>query len=300
MLGARTLSPACAPLVNPIPLLDYVGTPLFVGLFVALLLLQWWRPLRRADFAVLRRAARNLMFSAPAFVILRLALIPLPLAATWWAERHGLGLLRWLPLPAWLAGIVGFLLMDWCYYWWHYATHRVPFLWRFHHVHHTDLDLDVSTAGRFHFGEIFLSIPFRLLVVTALGVGPLTYLVFELAFESASLFHHSNWWLPLWVERGLNYVIVTPRMHGIHHSIVQRETDSNWGTIFCWWDRLHRSLRRDVPQDAITVGVAAWRDERELRVGSLWTMPFAKQRPWRLPSGEVPERTPRPASDLRE
>ena len=133
----------------------------------------------------------------------------------------------------WLAAILGFLLMDWAYYWWHYATHAVPFAWRFHNVHHTDLDLDVSTAARFHFGEILLSIPFRVVAVAPLGVPPLTYLIYEIAFESASLFHHSNWRLPLGVERFLNHVIVTPRMHGIHHSIVQRETDSNWGTIFC-------------------------------------------------------------------
>jgi sterol desaturase/sphingolipid hydroxylase (fatty acid hydroxylase superfamily) len=89
-------------------------------------------------------------------------------------------------------------------------------------------------------------------------------------------------------------------MHGIHHSIVQRETNSNWGTIFCWWDKLHRTLRRDVPQDAVTIGVAAFREEHELTLGKLLAMPFRGQRPWRLPDGEIPEREIQPANKLVE
>jgi hypothetical protein len=119
-------------------------------------------------------------------------------------------------------------------------------------------------------------------------------LVFFPALEMAILFHHSNWRLPIAVERLLNLVFVTPRMHRIHHSIVQRETNSNWGTIFCWWDKLHHSLRRDIPQDAITIGVAAYRDEQELTLGKLLALTFRQQRPWRLPGGEQPDREPRP------
>ena len=285
--------------MKPIPLLDSVGPPLFLCLFAALLFLQWKFPLRRAHFSIFRRLLRNFVFSAPGFAFLRLALIPIPLAVSAWAAEHGFGLLHWVPLPGWLAGAVGFLLMDWAYYWWHYANHLVPFFWRFHNVHHTDLDLDLSTAARFHFGEIILSVPFRAAIVALFGVPFFALLVFELCFESASLFHHSNWRLPLALERALNHVIVTPRMHGIHHSIVQRETNSNWGTIFCWWDKLHRSLRRDIPQDAITIGVPAYRDERELTLAQLWTMPLKRPRDWQLPDGTVPERAAKPASELQ-
>jgi len=276
--------------MKAIPLLDYVGSAVFLVLFGCLLWLQWKYPLRRQHFAVIPRLARNFAVSLPAFLLLRLTLIPIPLALAWWAQQHRVGILHWSHAPVWLASIIGFLVMDWTYYWWHYATHRVPLLWRFHNVHHTDLDLDVSTAARFHFGEILFSIPFRMLVVLVFGIPPLVYLLFEIVFESASLFHHSNWRLSLGLERCLNHVIVTPRMHGIHHSIVERETDSNWGTIFCWWDKLHRSLRRDIPQNEITIGVAAFRDEEELTLGKLLALPFGEQRPWRLPSGEVPER----------
>lgn len=285
--------------MKPIPLLDYVGSPIFVFLFVLLLFLQWKYPLRRRHFSVLRRLVRNYVFSLPAFVLLRLTLIPIPLAISIWADRAQFGLLHWIPLPGIVTAIASFLLMDWAYYWWHYAMHRVPFFWRFHNVHHTDLDLDVTTAVRFHFGEIVFSIPFRILVVLLFGIPPLVYLVFEIVFESASLFHHSNWRLSLGLERFLNHILVTPRMHGIHHSIFERETDSNWGTIFCWWDKIHRSLRRDVRQDEITIGVAAFRDESELTVGKLLALPFREQRPWKLPTGEVPEREPRPVDELQ-
>jgi sterol desaturase/sphingolipid hydroxylase (fatty acid hydroxylase superfamily) len=285
--------------MKPIPLLDYVGSPIFVFLFALLLFLQWKYPLRQHHFSVLRRLVRNYVFSLPAFVLLRLALIPIPLAISIWAARAHFGLLHWIPLPGIVVASASFLLMDWAYYWWHYATHRVPLLWRFHNVHHTDLDLDVTTAARFHFGEILFSIPFRILVVLLFGIPPLVYLVFEIVFESASLFHHSNWRLSLGVERFLNHIIVTPRMHGIHHSIVERETDSNWGTIFCWWDKLHRSLRRDIRQDELTIGVAAFRDEEELTVGKLLALPFKEQRPWKLPTGEVPERERKPAEELQ-
>ena len=285
--------------MKPIPLLDYVGSPIFVFLFALLLFLQWRYPLRRHHFSVLRRLVRNYVFSLPAFVLLRLTLIPIPLTISIWADQAHFGLLHWIPSPGIVVAIVSFLLMDWAYYWWHYAMHRVPLFWRFHNVHHTDLDLDVTTAARFHFGEIVFSIPFRILVVLLFGIPPLVYLVFEIVFESASLFHHSNWRLSLGLERFLNHIIVTPRMHGIHHSIVERETDSNWGTIFCWWDKLHRSLRRDIRQDEITIGVAAFRDEEELTVGKLLALPFKEQRPWKLPTGEVPERDPKPAKELQ-
>lgn len=281
-----------------IPLFDYAASPIFAVLFVALFWLQLRHSLRRQRYSTFARAVRNLVFSAPGFALVRLAMIPIPLAAAAWAEQRGVGLFHWLNLPRWLAGTLAFFVMDWAYYWWHYANHLVPFFWRFHNVHHTDLDLDVSTAARFHFGEIILSVPFRVLVVGLFGIPFLALLGFEIVFESATLFHHSNWRLPLGLERALNRIIVTPRMHGIHHSIVERETNSNWGTIFSWWDKLHRTLRRDIRQDEITIGVAAYRDERELALVKLWALPFRRQRAWRLPDGSVPTREERAVPEL--
>src|SRR6266480_3757824 len=280
--------------MDKIPVIDDAGRPLLAGIFIALLLLQWRFPLRRHHFSVLRRLVRNWILSIPGFTIVRLAMLPIPIAIAMWAQDRHVGLLNWLALPGLAAGVATFLLMDYAYWWWHWANHMVPLFWRFHNVHHTDLDLDVSTAARFHFGEMVFSIGFLALAVVAFGIPPIMLLVFFLCLEVATLFHHSNWRLPIGLERILNLIVVTPRMHGIHHSIVQRETNSNWGTVFCWWDKLHRTLRCDVPQDAVTIGVAAYRDENELTLGRLFVLPFRKQREWRLPSGEEPDRAPQP------
>ena len=288
------------PVVPKIPLMDYVGRPLLACMFLVLLLLQWLFPLRRQHFSMLHRLVRNFVLSIPGFAIVRLAMLPIPIAVAMWAQDRHIGLLNWLAFPAWAAAIATFLLMDYAYWWWHWGNHMVPLLWRFHNVHHTDLDMDVSTAARFHFGEMIFSVGFLSLAVVVFGIHPIMLVIFFIAFETATLFHHSNWRLPIQVERLLNLIIVTPRMHGIHHSIVQRETNSNWGTIFCWWDKLHRTLRRDVPQDALTIGVAAYREENELTLGKLLALPFRRQREWRLPNGDIPKREPQSAGKLAE
>ena len=287
--------------MRPIPILDDIGVPLVACLFAFLLWTQWKFPLRRQHFSLIRRIVRNLIVSAPSQAALRWAMLPIPLAVAAWAQHRQFGLLHWIPLPSWAVLILSVVLMDYAYWWWHWANHMIPFFWRFHNVHHTDLDMDVSTAARFHFGEMLFSAGFLAFAVFIFGVGPLMMLSFFIAFELATLFHHSNWRLPIRLERILNHVMVTPRMHGIHHSIVERETNSNWGTLFCWWDKLHGTLRRDIHQDEITIGVPAYRVEEELTFGRLWMLPFRRQRSyWQLPNGERPERKPRSAAKLAE
>ncbi|MFN2476419.1 MAG: sterol desaturase family protein [Chthoniobacterales bacterium] len=278
-------------------LLESLG-PVFAVIFVALLFIQWRWPLRRQHFSVIRRLVRNGILAVPGLFASRLILVPIPFIVSLWATQHHFGLFNWLHLPSAIAVIIGVMLYDYAYYWWHMFMHLAPFFWRFHNVHHTDLDMDVSTASRFHLGEVFFSIFFRVAVVGGLGLSIWTLAVYEVVFSVSNQFQHSNWRLPIGLERLLNHVFVTPRMHGTHHSIVQRETNSNWGTVFCWWDRIHRTLRIDVPQDALTIGVAAYRDEGELTFGKLFILPFRKQRSWHLPDGEVPERQPKPVSEL--
>src|SRR5436305_9228878 len=132
--------------------------------------------------------------------------------------------------------ILSFLLVDLSFYYWHLANHRVPFLWRFHNVHHIDPDLDVSSAFRFHFGEIALSAVMSVLQVSVIGISAGAFFLYQMAFQAEVIFHHSNWRLPIALERALSKLIVTPRMHGIHHSQVQRENNSNYGTVFSFWD----------------------------------------------------------------
>ena len=235
------------------------------------------RPLRPRVRPLGERLAVNAAMVALAALVLRLAMVPAALAVAVAGERTGAGVLHWLPLPPAGAAVVGFLLLDWTVYVWHRLNHRAPVLWRFHVVHHTDLDLDVSTAFRFHAGELLLSIAWRSLQIVVLGVGPGLVLVYEAAMEAATAFHHSNWRLPLALERALNLVVVTPRMHGIHHSVEERQTNANWSVIFSWWDRLHHTLRLGAPDETPTIGLPAYRDPRELGFLALLALPFTRQ-----------------------
>lgn len=171
---------------------------------------------------------------------------------------------------------------------WHRLNHRIPFLWRFHNVHHTDLDMDVTPAIRFHFGEIFFSIFFRSAVIIILGASVTNVLLYEIFFQAVTAFHHSNLKLPQKLENKLVKVIVTPRMHGIHHSIYKRETDSNYATIFSFWDKIHNTKILSIPQRKITIGVPGWRNSRELNVINLLKIPFHKQREWKFSDGKKP------------
>ncbi|MEP6609985.1 MAG: sterol desaturase family protein [Burkholderiaceae bacterium] len=208
------------------------------------------------------------------------------------SDEH-FGLLSWLGLPAAIEFVAGFLLLDLSFYYWHRANHTIGFLWRFHSVHHTDPDLDVSTAYRFHFGEIALSAGFRVAQIAAIGVSPLTFAIYELVFHANTLFQHSNIGLPIAAERRLQRLLVTPRMHGIHHSEVQRENSSNFSVVFPWWDRLHATLRLNIPQSLIVIGLPAYLTDADNSIATALAMPFRRQRPyWRKPDGRVPERMP--------
>jgi sterol desaturase/sphingolipid hydroxylase (fatty acid hydroxylase superfamily) len=201
------------------------------------------------------------------------------------------GLLHLMGLPLAARFGLGFLLMDLTFYYWHRANHRIPVLWRFHNVHHIDPDLDVSTALRFHAGEVLFSVACRVVQIGLLGVSPLTYMVYESIFQGSTLFHHSNVRLPLRVERLLNIILVTPRMHGIHHSVIEPETNSNYGVVFSWWDLLHRSLRRNIPQAALVIGVPAYLESADNTLWHTLTLPFRKQHDyWCWPDGTRPTR----------
>ena len=271
--------------------LDKYGGPILFSLFGLLLVLEFRRPLRRWTQSIFRRVIINAAVSVPAFLVLRLGLIPAELAAAYWAQRAHFGVLNIVPMPPWLHGALSFLFMDYLLYAWHVLSHKVPPLWRFHNVHHTDLDLSVSTALRFHFGEMFLSGLFRVAGVLLLGAGAVGVLVYEVVFEGSVAFQHSNWRLPCRLERLLTWVIITPRMHGIHHSIVAADSNSNFTNLFNIWDRLHGTLRLNVPQGQVTIGVPAYRDQHELTFLPLLLLPFRRQKEyWRLPDGARPER----------
>jgi sterol desaturase/sphingolipid hydroxylase (fatty acid hydroxylase superfamily) len=265
----------------------------FLGLAFALLLAverRW--PLRRRALGTLHHLGVNLALSALAFATAAVTVRPVVSGLIGAAADTG-GIVGFLPLPAAARFVAGFLLMDLAFYWWHRANHRWPFLWRFHNVHHIDPELDVSTSFRFHWGEVALSTGFRVLQVSLLGVTAPIYAAYELAFQLNTLFHHSNARLPLPLERGLNRLLVTPRMHGIHHSQVRRESDSNFSVVLSLWDRLHGTIRLNVPQAAITIGVPAYTLPGDDRLWLALALPFRRQRDyWRRPDGTPVERDP--------
>lgn len=279
----------------------WLGAPLIVGAFGVLWWLERRRPLRPdAHEPKLRREVRNLSVAATAALALRLAEQPVAERLTALVARRKIGLLKLVALPAWLETALAVLLLDYTLYLWHVTTHRAPALWRFHAVHHADLDLDASTALRFHFGELIVSVAWRAGQIVLIGVSPLALSVWQTLLMLSVLFHHSNVRLPLRWERRLASFVVTPRMHGIHHSTVREESDSNWSSGLAIWDRLHGTLRLDGPQAAVEIGVPAYRDPAELTLPKILAMPFGPGRPsWLLPDGTRPTRAELPADPPR-
>jgi sterol desaturase/sphingolipid hydroxylase (fatty acid hydroxylase superfamily) len=222
---------------------------------VVLVLLLTWESLapfflqfgrRPADRA--RHALRNLALGGLNAALNGLLCVGLWWAAAHWATAHGFGLLRLVSLPTWAHLLTAFVLLDLWMYGWHRMNHRNRFLWRFHRVHHSDPTMDVTTASRFHVGEITLSCLARLPIIALLGVGLLDLVLYETVMFAVVQLHHANIKLPERLERTLRLFIVTPYMHKVHHSDWQPETDSNYSSLFSFWDRVFGSFRlRDDP-----------------------------------------------------
>lgn len=274
-----------------VPTFKLVVSGVAAAVFLALLILESRFSLRQSNRPKVERFLINIGLSAFALTAGAYVVAPVALRLAVWASENNFGLLSVLRLPFTAEFILGFLLMDLTFYYWHRANHSIPLLWRFHNVHHVDPDLDVSTSFRFHFGEVLYSVAFRALQVSLIGVSLFTYLAYELVFQCATMFHHSNVRLPLTIERWLNKIIVTPRMHGIHHSIVQGETNSNYSVIFRWWDLMHGTLKLNVKQSDVVIGVPAYLKSEDNKLMNLLILPLRKQRDyWRLPGGKEPER----------
>jgi sterol desaturase/sphingolipid hydroxylase (fatty acid hydroxylase superfamily) len=191
-----------------------------------------------------------------------------------WAEGRSLGLAHWFPLPTVTGTIVVFVLFDVWMFFWHMANHRIAFLWRFHRAHHADIEMDTTTALRFHPGELVLSTFIRLPVVALLGMNFGQLVLFELFLNLSTLFHHSNLAVPERWDRLLRVVIVTPNMHRVHHSVVRSETDSNFTSLLSVWDRLFRTFRVREDTRAVTLGLPEFREEHWQRLRGFLITPL--------------------------
>lgn len=257
-----------------------------LGVAAVLVALEMRRALRKPNREPKPlHAARNLALAAGAGVVMQLIETPLTYSLALHAHRSGWGIANRLPgTIAQTAAAV--LLLDYGLYVWHVLTHKVPFLWRFHLVHHIDLDLDASTAVRFHAGEMLLSVPWRLLQIAVAGASPLAVSVWQTLLLLSILFHHSNIRLPLRLERYLSYLIMTPRLHGIHHEALKAHTDSNWTSGLALWDMIH-GTRLWKPRQGI-IGVPGYNRIEDVILPKAIALPFhPQQNDWQWPEAPL-------------
>jgi sterol desaturase/sphingolipid hydroxylase (fatty acid hydroxylase superfamily) len=208
------------------------------------------------------------------------------------AAGNGYGLFNLAGFRLSVATLLGFLALDLAIYGQHVVFHKVPFLWRLHRMHHADLDIDVTTGVRFHPFEILISLAIKAVVVIALGIPAVAVVLFEVVLNATSMFNHANVTMPAPLDRLLRLLVVTPDMHRVHHSIVRRETDSNFGFNLPWWDRLFGTYRSQ-PQaghTGMTIGLPVFRAAHELRLDRLLTQPFRDEPPGTAGSASGSER----------
>src|SRR5579863_4409293 len=231
----------------------------FLGTLVAMLAWEAAAQRRRRAVSRWRRWPSNLGVVALNTVILRLTIPVAAVGVAALGEQRGWGLLNNLALPQWVKIVASILLLDLAIYLQHVMFHAVPALWRLHRMHHTDLDFDVTTGARFHPIEILLSMGLKLGVVAALGAPAVAVLIFEVLLNATSMFNHGNVGLPSAIDHVLRWIVVTPDMHRVHHSVVPHETNSNFGFNLPWWDRLFGTYRvePEAGHDGMTIGLDA-------------------------------------------
>ena len=248
----------------------------FLGVFALMAVWETLRPRRVRTQPRRRRWPGNWGVVLADTLVVRVLLPAGAVGASLVAEQRGWGLFHAWRVDPWIAGIASVLLLDLAIYLQHVLFHAVPALWRLHRMHHADLDFDVTTGFRFHPVEILLSMGIKLAVVVALGAPPLAVLVFEVLLNATSLFNHGNVRMPAALDRNLRWIVVTPDMHRVHHSVLARETNSNFGFNLPWWDRLLGTYRAqpEAGHDGMTIGIEQFRDPRELRLDRMLVQPF--------------------------
>lgn len=254
----------------------FIRLAAFLAIFSVMAVFELWSPrLERPELAGALKSRRwftNLSMVVVSSILLRILFPAAAVGAAVWAETNGWGLFRNLGLTPLVAGLLSFVLLDFAIWLEHVASHKIPLLWRIHRMHHADTGFDLTTGLRFHPLEILLSMVWKAAIVVALGAPVLSVLIFEIVLNGTSMFNHSNAKLPLGLDRILRPLIVTPDMHRVHHSTDRRETDSNYGFNFAFWDRLFRTYNAQprLGHDGIEIGLEQYRDNKP--AGFLWAM----------------------------
>jgi sterol desaturase/sphingolipid hydroxylase (fatty acid hydroxylase superfamily) len=249
----------------------------FFAVFCIVALCEIVAPRRPLTTSKANRWFANLVIVGLNPLSVRLAFPVLPAGMALLAAERQWGVLNNLHLPYWLSVTAGVILLDLTIYLQHVLHHAVPVLWRLHMVHHADLDYDLTTGVRFHPIEIVISTGIKLLAVALLGAPALAVAIFELVLNSTAMFNHGNIRIPKAVDRVLRLFVVTPDMHRVHHSVIIRETNSNYGFNLPWWDRLLGTYKAqpDKGHERMTIGLSQFRDPKLLTLPWLIVLPFA-------------------------
>jgi sterol desaturase/sphingolipid hydroxylase (fatty acid hydroxylase superfamily) len=255
---------------------QYIRLVAFCGIFAVMALWELIGPRRKQTVGRTWRWPNNLGVVLVDTVLVRILFPTTAVGLALVANERGIGLLNVVSVPPSIGVVVSVILLDLAIYFQHVLFHAVPMLWRLHRMHHADLDIDVSTGLRFHPIEILLSMLIKLTVVIALGAPAVAVLVFEMLLNATSMFNHSNVRLPLGFDRLLRWFVVTPDMHRVHHSVITRETNSNFGFNLPWWDRLFGTYRAQpaAGHETMTIGIEQFRDPRELGLDRMLVQPF--------------------------
>ncbi len=251
----------------------------FALVFTALALAEVASPRRTQAFKRRLRWPSNLGIVALDTLLVRIAFPTAAVGLAIIVQGRGWGLLNLVALPAWSEAITAFLLLDLIIYGQHRLFHAVPIFWRFHLMHHSDMEFDLTTGVRFHPGEILLSMLIKLAAVVIIGAPALAVLLFEIVLNASSMFNHANIRLPTRLDRIIRRLIVTPDMHRVHHSNIRSETDSNFGFNLAAWDRWFGTYRAqpELGHDKMTIGLSEFRDLAELRLDRMLIQPLKRE-----------------------
>jgi sterol desaturase/sphingolipid hydroxylase (fatty acid hydroxylase superfamily) len=252
----------------------------FVGVFVVMAMLEFASPRKQRTEPRVTRWITNFGLVVVDAMVLRAVFPILAVGVAVWAQRKGYGLFAMLDWSIWLEITLTVIVLDFAIYWQHVASHKLPLLWRVHRVHHADRDLDASSGLRFHPVEIALSMIYKFAVIILLGAPPLGVFVFEVLLNGSAMFNHANFRLPLALDRVLRMFIVTPDMHRVHHSILRREADTNYGFALSIWDRMFGSYTEQPENghDGMTLGLAEQQTSRPSQLIWCLTFPFRREK----------------------
>lgn len=258
----------------------YIRLAFFAAIFALVAIAEIFSPRRKLVASKRKRWINNILLSLTNTVILRLVFPILPVGVALFCAEKGWGFLNYFQIPLWIALICGVVLLDLTIYAQHKMFHSMPVFWRIHKVHHIDQDIDVTTGLRFHPLEMILSMIIKIAAVATIGAPAVSVVIFEILLNGTTMFNHGNLYIPSVIDRIIRLMIVTPDMHRVHHSVIVKETNSNYGFNFSWWDRLFGTYRPQ-PENGhrqMQIGLNGYHEPKYLQLSQMLIIPFGSSK----------------------